>query len=159
MRPTASWLALALAATACRQPIVRSETVAQRVDPAAVRAEPRTRIDSLRRTANERADSAGALIDTILAAPAQLALRVGDSLQFGRLMRLVARDRSGVEVRGYAPLFHVQPFEVAKLRSGYLVAVDTGNAVLLIRPMRFFVPASTAQRQPLTRVPVRVLAR
>jgi hypothetical protein len=159
IRRAALLIALPLTAVACRQPIVHTRTVEERVDVAAMRTEPRTRVDSLRQAANQRADSAGALVDTIVAAPARLTLRVGDSLPFYGAMRLVARDRSGAEVHGFVPLFHVQPFVVATLRRGYLVAVDTGTAALLIRPMRFSSAGPTAPSPSLTRVPVHVIAR
>ncbi len=121
-----------------------------------LQTEPRTRQDSLRLAAFRRADSAAALVDSLLVTPATLRLRVGDSLSIEQV-HVDARDRTGAHVLKVAPQFSVEPRTVARLRGSYLVALAAGQATLLIKPVRLGRSPPPAPTRPLTRVPVQVV--
>jgi hypothetical protein len=114
---------------------------------------PRTREDSGRQAAFVRAENAGALVDTILATPAALQLRVGDSIAFHQTLHLEARDAAGATVEGFVPLYTVRPVGAAKLRHGYLVALAEGTTALVITPVR----AGAVPPNPLTRPAAKVV--
>jgi len=136
-----------------RKSEVHTEIVTQKVDRAALR-EPHTREDSLDRAAALRADSAGALVDTIVASPATLHLRVGDSLPFFEALHLEGRDVAGHPVPEYAPVLFIPRSRAATLRHASIVALAPGNAMLFIRPVRFPPLPPASMRRPLTRVEV-----
>src|SRR4051812_3258077 len=98
----AAALSFVAALAACHRTQTRIVTTEERVDPGAFSAAPRTREDSLRQASMRRADSAAALVDTIVVmSPTTIRLRAGDSLPFYNVMRLEARGRGGDVVRGF----------------------------------------------------------
>jgi hypothetical protein len=128
--------------------------VQERVDWTAITAEPRTRLDSLRRAANLRADSAAALVDTLIVSPGVVRLAVGDSLRFFDALRVEAHDRAGGLIHGVTPLFRAAPATRVRLRHGYLIALAPGSAEVSIQAARFQSGPPRADTRPLTRVPL-----
>lgn len=118
---------------------------------------PRTRADSLRQRALERTARAAERTDTIIATPAAIHLRLGDSVPWFGTLRFQARDRAGAVVPGLSPLLRAGPASVVTLRGLYVVAVAPGQGTLFVqashgRDMR------PPEQRPLTRVPIDVSA-
>lgn len=126
------------------------------MDPTSTEA-PRTRLDSLQQRALERAAHAAERTDTIIATPAAIHLRVGDSVPWFGTLRLEAHDRTGAVVPGFAPLLRAGPASVVTLRGLYVVAVGPGQGTLFVQASHGRDMRPPDQR-PLTRVPIDVSA-
>ena len=120
---------------------------------------PVTREDSMRYAAQQRADSAGALVDSMVVEPTRIDLRVGDSIQFFGALRIEGRDASGARVQYAVPTLKIENQAVATIRGiGFIVALAPGETTLLVAPTRPSMNGFSLER-PLTRVPVTVTAR
>jgi len=105
-------------------------------------------LDSLRRLPT--------VVDTFIATPAHIELKVGDTLRLSSL-RVTARDSTGSRVEWENTTYSVSPMSIIRQAGPYWVAAAPGHASLLIedRPTRD-LNTDTIPRRPFTRVDIEV---
>jgi hypothetical protein len=87
------------------------------------------------RDAFRRANEAAAQVDTIVARPDSLTLRVGQTIQPWAAITIEARNAAGARVTNFAPLMRVEDQTVVEQRPAGLVARRAGRTTLVISPI------------------------
>lgn len=92
--------------------------------------------DEMLRQAMERADSAAALVDTIVARVDSLVLRVGQILPIRPPELIEGRRANGEPVLGFAPALRVADSRIASMGRTGLIGVSAGRTRLLFAALR-----------------------
>ena len=112
---------------------------------------------ALRQNRQAQLDSAAKLIDSIVAIPTVLRLRLGDSVSSAELFRQVTTigiTRRGDTVSAFTKTYALPINPVVELSSGMVYARSMGSAYLMLRAGRHLSPEDTVG--PLTRIQIEV---